>query len=1046
MGIFRGPGGTGDATGDAANEASLAIAAAQAAELSKNDAANSAAQAATSASNASTSAGSASSSATSASNSASTASTQATNASNSASAAFISETNAANSASAALISETNAANLYDEFDDRYLGAKASDPTLDNDGDALITGALYFNTPNNEIRVWTGTNWVSGINADVTTVAGISSDVTSVAAIDSDVTTVAGISSDVTTVANISGNVSTVSGISSNVTTVAGISSDVTKVADVDTDVTIVASNDTNVATVGTNITNVNTVAGQISPVNNVATVAGNTTNINAVAANATNINTVAANNTNVTTVATNIASVNTNAANITAIQNASSNAINVANALTQVNSGQKDIFEDGTDFTTSVTDELTLSQTPAKANFVHVFFDTDYQASDTYTIVGNVITFDSAIVATKVEIVYDIATTLIEDALFNLADKRARAAFAREKNTPVIPSVLLDFESDKELDPRVTFARASTARYYDGKTVAKAEENLLVRSQDITTTWVRSNTTATADTTTAPDGTTTADTLSPTATTAVHTLEQTVSVTTGLPYFYSVFVKPNGNNFVQLYFSVAGFGTTQFANFDITAGSGAVGTVGAAATATITDAGNGWYRCTIVSTSTATSSTALAGIAIISSATSVRRESWATTGTESIFLWGAQLEQRSTVTAYTATTTQPITNYIPVLLSAANNEARFDHNPTTSESLGLLIEEQRTNLVTQSETFDNAAWTKTRSSITANTIVAPDGTLTGDKLVEDTTASNTHQTSNPSPVTSGTAYTISLYAKKAERNNVSLGFGTNAFPSSRVRFDLDSGNATIEAGSPTFTITNVGNGWYRCTITATATSTASANTIIFLNNGTSVNYTGDGYSGVYIWGAQLEAAAFPTSYIPTVASQVTRSADAASMTGTNFSSWYRQGEGTFLTNVLANNAANAGTEVRNFIHLNDGTNNNRVNFGRGAPANTQLRFAQAIGGTGQTLLPSSAIAFGTIVQGQTDQFTYGYSASVPSLVMNGVKATDITSGFTPVTTISQMNIGSNPLSTATSVLNGYVKKLAFYPKRLTNEQLEAITT
>jgi hypothetical protein len=168
MGIFRGPGGTGDATTDASNEATLAIAAAQAAELSKNDAANSAAQAATSASNASTSAGSASSSATSASNSASTASNQATNASNSASAAFISETNAANSASAALISETNAANLYDEFDDRYLGNKTSNPTLDNDGDALLVGALYWNTSVSELRFYDGTNWIEvrpGVDGD-----------------------------------------------------------------------------------------------------------------------------------------------------------------------------------------------------------------------------------------------------------------------------------------------------------------------------------------------------------------------------------------------------------------------------------------------------------------------------------------------------------------------------------------------------------------------------------------------------------------------------------------------------------------------------------------------------------------------------------------------------------------------------------------------------------------------------------------------------------------------------------------------------------------
>jgi hypothetical protein len=139
--------------------ASAAAASQLAAAASQSAAAASQSAAATSATNASNSASAASTSATNASNSASAASTSATNASNSASAASTSATNASNSASAALAAQTAAELAYDNFDDRYLGAKAADPTLDNDGNALVTGAFYFNTGAAGIRIWNGSAWV-----------------------------------------------------------------------------------------------------------------------------------------------------------------------------------------------------------------------------------------------------------------------------------------------------------------------------------------------------------------------------------------------------------------------------------------------------------------------------------------------------------------------------------------------------------------------------------------------------------------------------------------------------------------------------------------------------------------------------------------------------------------------------------------------------------------------------------------------------------------------------------------------------------------------
>ena len=209
--------------------------------------------------------------------SASAASTSATNAANSATAASTSATNAANSATAAASSATSAANSFDDFDDRYLGAKSSEPSTDNDGDALVTGALFFDTTAGAMKVYSGSAWqtvtvsaanqanintVAGISANVTTVAGIASNVTTVAGISSDVTAVAGISSDIQAVENIKANVTTVAGISANVTTVAGISSNVTSVASNASNINTVAGNNSNITTVATNISDVNNFAAQ----------------------------------------------------------------------------------------------------------------------------------------------------------------------------------------------------------------------------------------------------------------------------------------------------------------------------------------------------------------------------------------------------------------------------------------------------------------------------------------------------------------------------------------------------------------------------------------------------------------------------------------------------------------------------------------------------------------------------------------------------------------------------------------------------------------
>lgn len=580
---------------------------------------------------------------------------------------------------------------------------------------------------------------------------------------------------------------------------------------------------------------------------------------------------------------------------------------------------------------------------------------------------------------------------------------------AIQNNFPAIkPTLLLDFANTKALDPRITFTRASTATFY-GTQTAKAEENLLLRSQDYSATWTVTNLTPVTGKT-APDATTTATEFTASAGNA--TLTQAVTAIAG-DYTFSVFLR-----------RVSGAG-----NVDISAHSG-----GTWVTQTLTST---WTRFTVTQTLTAGSRTP--GIRVVTSG-------------DVIEVWGAQLEQRSAVTAYTATTTQPITNYIPVLQTAASGVARFDHNPTTFESLGLEIEEQRTNLLTYSEQFDDAAWTKTNATITANTIVAPDGALTGDSIFE-TTATGSHRARTASiSVSASTSYTCTVFAKLGFGAARFLGIGlssttdiTTGARRSYV-FDLSNGTATTTGGA-TWTVvsgsaTAVGNGWYRCQMAVTTDAAASTMVVsIGLSNTFSAatftsGYTGDGYSGVYIWGAQLEAGAFPTSYIQTVASQVTRAADAASMTGTNFSSWYNAGEGT-LYGEYANSVTPAGGVARRIAHISDGTDSNRIYTAWGETTARALLVCTANG-------VSQASISGTAMSASGGKLAGAYKVNDFAVSANGLLTGTDTDGIIP--SVNVLHIGTSAVGTSSHYLNGCVKKIAYYPLRVTNANLQALTS
>lgn len=216
-----------------------------------------------------------------------------------------------------------------------------------------------------------------------------------------------------------------------------------------------------------------------------------------------------------------------------------------------------------------------------------------------------------------------------------------------------------------------------------------------------------------------------------------------------------------------------------------------------------------------------------------------------------------------------------------ILQIGAINTPRFDYDPTTLTANGLLIEPAATNLLTFSEQMDNAVWSKLRCSVSINATSAPNGTLTADKIVEDSSTNQLHPLFRSPTLNSATTYYYSFFVKAAGRNFVRLTLSSNITTNLVADLDLTTGNYTA-TDVTRVSVLNCGNGWYRISGQFTTIPVVVGTTLLFIypciTYGTNI-YTGDGVSGLYIWGMQLETSNTPTSYIPTTTTSVTRGAD-----------------------------------------------------------------------------------------------------------------------------------------------------------------------
>jgi hypothetical protein len=325
------------------------------------------------------------------------------------------------------------------------------------------------------------------------------------------------------------------------------------------------------------------------------------------------------------------------------------------------------------------------------------------------------------------------------------------------------------------------------------------------------------------------------------------------------------------------------------------------------------------------------------------------------------------------------------------------NSPRFDFDPVTGECLGLLVEESRSNILPYSEDFSQSAWvTFGTASKSSNVATAPDGNFTADSI----TIPISSGVFDNIAVAANTTHTFSSYIKGDVGSTI------------RILSNANSSGVV----SKTVTVSEV---WQRYSVTFT-TNSSDVNSSIQFDTG--------GGKTFYVWGAQVEQGAFPTSYIPTSGSTVTRTADNANITGSNVESWYRQDEGTFISD---SRILQSGVKTQGVWGIGDGTNQISLR----SPQVTGDRFRGNIGniftvapGTGDTLL-------------NTFKAAISYTSTVGRLQV-GTASNEVTPSQLP---INPNTFGIGNLGGGSTPLNGIIKQIIYYPVKLDNNILQTLT-
>jgi hypothetical protein len=558
---------------------------------------------------------------------------------------------------------------------------------------------------------------------------------------------------------------------------------------------------------------------------------------------------------------------------------------------------------------------------------------------------------------------------------------------------------------NKYLPIPIDTVRATTAtRVNEQGLIEIVPRNLIEYSEQLdNAVWIRTNLTVTPNATTAPNGTLTAEKLIPTVTNDLHITESSVvSFVSGSTYTFSFYAKRAEDNFIQITASSSLLSTR--ANFNLL--NGTLGFVDSGITATITPINNDWYRCTASFVAAATGNFRMV-LCNIPASTSARFATFAGNGTSGVFVWGAQIDNGSVATEYF-----PTTNRLDI--------PRIDY---TTGSAALLVEPQRSNLLTYSEQFDDASWAKTNMVIVANNTISPNGTNNADKATASLYPSTSLTKTN---LLTAASYTSSIYVKADTVSTFRIDLVTGGFAAgSNCIFNLTTLATTITnygatTGS-TAKIESVGNGWYRCSLTVLATAAVYFNQFYPAANGS-----------VFIWGAQLEAGSYPTSYIPTLASSVTRNADVISKTG--ISGLIGQTEGTIFleADIQKRNASDFYIAISNGFSLGEAIYLNQ-------PSSGNLNVLFRTGG----LTPTINILSANWNAGN-NKIAIAYNSTLGEVFINGVSKGTV--ALTGVPTCNQIALASRSDSPGGLIGAGPYKQAILFKTALSNTELAQLTT
>jgi hypothetical protein len=607
----------------------------------------------------------------------------------------------------------------------------------------------------------------------------------------------------------------------------------------------------------------------------------------------------------------------------------------------------------------------------------------------------------------------------------------------------VSPSWQCNFSANGgRLDPRITFSRSDTPPTYAAPSAVHywsnekhlSSENLFVQSSDFDTSWssngiLNGPTGGQSD----PVGGTDGFELVESTSNIAHRVFQNISATGELAL--TVYAKQNsGTRYLMLKLFNADY-NWEVAVFDLAGGAAATASGSSSTFTSVTTSqsasGNGFYKCVLKATGTISTANIALKDATNTSGLSSLYGSFTYTGDGSSSIDVAFASLTTTgATDYNATTTQIHREYAPTLKSVSYaGQPRFEFSPTDSASMGLLVEGSSTNLQRYGNDF--GSWNlRSYVTITADAAVAPDGSLTAQSVVP-TAISEIHYILDTSiSFTSGTTYTSSVFVKSAGSRYIQFGGGSSAFGAAAfVNFDLTDGSYT--ATGMTATASAVGNDWWRLTVTAAAT--ASATEGFYLSYVTSKSAaragyaTGDGYSGYLLYGFQTESGSFASSLVNTGtgSSALTRAAESLSVAD---SSLFDNGSGA-LAAEYDMFAASETSYVLQTARSTGATNNDGVTvyneglFVNGAGSNT------VVGNTTSNTFHKVAAS---------------WEAGSQKISRDGGAVAEDTTTVVPQSGTDKLFIGVR--QDGGEPLNGHIKRLAIYSEPLSSTNLISLTS